>query len=120
MTTDSFAKVSGCQQHEPTEASWQNIANRSRNLLASARGGCQKKGFKAYLQTQDSALDELYNLAREKRCALLCFEADAQFCHRSLVGAEMIRRYGVEIIHADVKAAKNQTMNQLQPELLFS
>lgn len=79
-----------------------------------------KKGFKAYLQTQDSALDELYNLAREKRCALLCFEADAQFCHRSLVGAEMIRRYGVEIIHADVKVAKNQTMNQLQPELLFS
>ena len=32
---------SDCQQHEPTEASWQNIANRSRNLLASARGGCQ-------------------------------------------------------------------------------
>ena len=32
---------SGCQQHEPTEASWENITNRRRNLLALARGGCQ-------------------------------------------------------------------------------
>ena len=32
---------SGGQQQKPTEASWQNTANRSRNPLASARGGCQ-------------------------------------------------------------------------------
>ena len=32
---------SGCQQHEPTEASKQNTANRSRNSLRSRREGCQ-------------------------------------------------------------------------------
>ena len=32
---------SGCQQHEPTEASQQNIANRCRNSLPLGREGCQ-------------------------------------------------------------------------------
>nr|DAS92790.1 MAG TPA: hypothetical protein [Caudoviricetes sp.] len=30
------------QQHEPTEASWQETADRSRSLLALVRGGCQQ------------------------------------------------------------------------------
>ena len=34
---------SDCQQHEPTEASQQNIANRSRNSLPLGREGCQRK-----------------------------------------------------------------------------
>lgn len=73
------------------------------------------KGFKAYLQTQDEALLEVYELIQQQRCALLCFEADAQLCHRSLIAAEMIRRYGIKTIHADVKAAK--TMKPLQSVL---
>ena len=34
---------SGCQQHEPTEASKQNTANRCRNSLRSRREGRQWK-----------------------------------------------------------------------------
>lgn len=71
------------------------------------------KGFKAYVQTQGAVLEELHELAQEKRCALLCFEADAQFCHRSLVGIEMMRRYGMNVRHADVKLAKTMKPDQL-------
>jgi uncharacterized protein (DUF488 family) len=40
----------------------------------------------------DDALDELTELAREHRVALLCFEHDHATCHRSLVAAELVRR----------------------------
>lgn len=59
---------SGCQQHEPTEASKQNIANRSRNSLPLGREGRQAENekLKAELQTlseqqteQSEALQEL-------------------------------------------------------------
>lgn len=79
--------------------------------------GIYTKGFKAYLKTQDAALHDLHEMLREHRCALLCFEADARFCHRSLVAAEMIRRYAVKTCHTDVAAAK--TAKALQPALGF-
>ena len=75
------------------------------------------KGFKAYLKTQDAALHDLHEMLQERHCALLCFEADARFCHRSLVSAEMIRRYAVRTCHTDVAAAK--TVKVLQPALEF-
>jgi uncharacterized protein (DUF488 family) len=41
--------------------------------------------FKAHLETQLPALEELSELMREERCCLLCFEEDYNFCHRSFV-----------------------------------
>lgn len=41
--------------------------------------------FSAYLQTQESALALLARQAQASRCCLLCFEADPNRCHRSLV-----------------------------------
>ena len=38
--------------------------------------------FLSYLATRDSDVDILLELSQNKRCALLCFEADANFCHR--------------------------------------
>ena len=40
----------------------------------------------------DDALDELVELARTRRVAVLCYEADHAICHRSLVLAEVQRR----------------------------
>lgn len=39
----------------------------------------------AVLDEQISLLNVLHALCRERTCALLCFEADANKCHRSLV-----------------------------------
>jgi uncharacterized protein (DUF488 family) len=54
-----------------------------------------------YLDTQDEAMQELYNLASRERCALLCFEADANRCHRSLVVQTLRARWNprLEIRH---------------------
>jgi uncharacterized protein (DUF488 family) len=38
------------------------------------------------------ALDELAQLARHHRVAVMCFEADQQRCHRDVVLAELTRR----------------------------
>jgi hypothetical protein len=41
--------------------------------------------FKAHLETQLPALEELSERMRQERCCLLCFEEDYNFCHRSFV-----------------------------------
>jgi uncharacterized protein (DUF488 family) len=57
--------------------------------------------YMAFLKNQVLALDELNSLSMEKRCALLCFEADAQRCHRSLVACELKQQWNssLSIIH---------------------
>lgn len=63
---------SGCQQHEPTEASQQNIANRSRNSLRSRREGRQKKqeaidGKKYYIMIDynQSIVEQIIQMGNE-------------------------------------------------------
>jgi len=43
------------------------------------------EGFLKYLATQDDAVVELAALVATSNCALLCYEADHNFCHRSMV-----------------------------------
>lgn len=43
------------------------------------------RSFKAYLETQLPALEQLSGLMKGERCCLLCFEEDYNFCHRSFV-----------------------------------
>ena len=65
------------------------------------------KGFMKYLKTQDDTIAELSTLAVSKNCALLCYEADSNFCHRSMV-ADAVKEYcGARITH--IKAAAKTT-----------
>ena len=48
--------------------------------------------YKAYLETQEDALDHLWNLMKGDRCCLMCFEADFNFCHRSFIAERMVAR----------------------------
>lgn len=48
--------------------------------------------FLKYLETQDTALEELLSYARRSRCALLCFEADPNTCHRKYVAEALADR----------------------------
>jgi uncharacterized protein (DUF488 family) len=60
------------------------------------------EGFLKYLKGQEATIAGLSELVRSSNCALLCFEADYNFCHRSMV-ANAVRDYcgaGVQHIRA--------------------
>lgn len=64
------------------------------------------KGFLHHLDRQTEALQDLAMLARGSRCALLCFEADANFCHRSLVAQAISATKGLPVQHIRQAAVK--------------
>lgn len=55
--------------------------------------------FMAYLAQQDPALDQLAQLTARKSTALLCFEADFNYCHRSFVARAVAQRNQLPILH---------------------
>lgn len=57
------------------------------------------QGFLRHLDGQAEALQDVAALARGSRCALLCFEADANFCHRSLVAQAIHEADGLLVRH---------------------
>lgn len=61
------------------------------------------EGFLKHLKTQDVAIAELSLLAGSANCALLCFEADSNFCHRSMVANAVQKFSGADVVH--IKAA---------------
>lgn len=63
-------------------------------------------GFNEYINSQTDALSELVSLAKDSNCALLCFEADYNFCHRSLVANAVSKLHQVDVKHIDVKQSK--------------
>jgi len=72
---------------------------------AEARAGRpeeMKKIFRAQLAT-DEAQEQLVKVAdlvnQGRRVALLCLEADAQACHRSIVAAEVARLTGAKVVN---------------------
>lgn len=57
------------------------------------------KDFIQYLNTKETSIAELSSLVSSSNCALLCFEADFNFCHRSMV-ANAVRDYcGADVRH---------------------
>lgn len=63
--------------------------------------------FLKYLRTQGDAITELAGLVETSRCALLCFEADYNFCHRSMVADAVSKHSGASIKHIQVKATES-------------
>lgn len=51
------------------------------------------KAFEAYMATQSAALKELTTLSKAHTACLMCFEADYNRCHRSMV-ARNAQRFG--------------------------
>lgn len=66
------------------------------------------EGFLKHLATQGEAIAKLSALATTSNCALLCYEADYNFCHRSMV-ANAVKRYaGARIQHVQASGLKTQ------------
>lgn len=55
--------------------------------------------YRAFLDTQTNAVEELSALAVRHRVALLCYEADANTCHRRFVAAEAAGLHGARVVH---------------------
>lgn len=65
-----------------------------------------KRDFKGYLTSQHAVVAELSEIAQESHCALLCFEADYQMCHRSMVAEAVHRNCGLQVYHLQRAALK--------------
>jgi uncharacterized protein (DUF488 family) len=57
------------------------------------------KAFGAYLAEQTEAVAELAQIAQKSTACLVCFEADFNRCHRSLVARATARAGGPQVIH---------------------
>jgi uncharacterized protein (DUF488 family) len=72
---------------------------------AAARAGRHdrlRRIYAAHLRTAGARaeLDVLVELVRSgRRACLLCFEADAAHCHRSLVAAAVLARTPIDVVH---------------------
>lgn len=65
--------------------------------------------FNEHLFRQPEAVETLIHLARKESVGLLCFEADAMVCHRSLVARTTAQRCAeFSIVH--LKAAKTENL----------
>jgi len=72
--------------------------------------------YLAHLQTSPvvQALEQLAQQARASACALLCFEANHNLCHRSLVAQTLKRQHGFEVNHIPVVKAAAIEAAQLE------
>lgn len=76
------------------------------------------RGFIKYLKTQDDTIAQLSSLVVSENCALLCYEADSNFCHRSMV-ANAVKEYcGARVTH--IKAAAKTTNSVASLQLAYA
>ncbi len=52
--------------------------------------GRYSRRFKAYLETQEAAIERLIEWTGKEQCCLLCFEENFNFCHRSYVAEQAV------------------------------
>ena len=61
------------------------------------------KAFSAYLAKQDEAVTELAGISAKARACLVCFEADFDRCHRSIVARAVAHSGGPRVVHLTLK-----------------
>lgn len=75
-------------------------------------------GFLPYLQSQKDELLRLKTIADQETICLVCFEADARFCHRSYVAAAVneLSKCSFDIIHLDPGSITGVVWQKLQED----
>lgn len=69
--------------------------------------------FLKYLDMQHETLAELASMAGKSNCALMCFEADFNRCHRSMVADAVKQLNGIQVVHiqrAELNAATSASL----------
>lgn len=77
-----------------------------------------KEGFLHFLALQDDVIAEVAAMAATTTCALLCFEADYNYCHRSMVANAMSNVAGLPVRHLQARMLKTATAAVPQLELV--
>lgn len=77
------------------------------------------KGFLKHLSTQNDAVADLSALAATSNCALLCYEADHNFCHRSMVANAVKQHAGARVQHIQTSNVKTEN-NSAGTRLVFA
>lgn len=62
-----------------------------------------KLNFNRYLESQISAIAELAKISSSTSACLVCFEADYNLCHRSLIAKKCQNISGVNVTHVTAK-----------------
>lgn len=76
------------------------------------------EGFLKHLKMQEEAIAEVSALVASSNCVLLCYEADFNYCHRSMV-ANAVKDYcGARITH--IKEAEVRTASPASCRLAFA
>jgi len=57
------------------------------------------RGFLAHLRTQMEAITGLAQQVQTSRCALICFEADFRYCHRTMVADALSAQTNLPVQH---------------------
>ena len=91
--------------HRPALGCPKPIRNRYR---ADGDWANYKTAFLRYLDTQGEALSDVTEFATFANCALVCYEADYNFCHRSMVADAMARIGGMSVSHLSASSAKTR------------
>lgn len=79
------------------------------------------QGFMKHLATQSVAVADLSALAAVSNCALLCYEADSNFCHRSMVANAVGAHSGMKVAHIRPPALKIRKQSPAElPRLAFA
>jgi uncharacterized protein (DUF488 family) len=63
-----------------------------------------EKTFNSYLATQSSAVAGLAKFSKTTKACLVCFEADFNLCHRSLVARAAADAGGINVVHLTATA----------------
>ena len=63
-----------------------------------------EKAFNSYLAAQASEVARLAKFSKRTRACLVCFEADFNFCHRSLVARAAAAAGGPSVVHLTATA----------------
>lgn len=66
--------------------------------------------FLKYLQTRQEAIAQLSNLVGTSNCALLCYEADHNLCHRSMVANAVRDHCGAVVQHIQVAGTRKASL----------
>lgn len=66
-----------------------------------------RKIYASHLETDAAQLqlDQLAQLVRHERIALLCYESDATHCHRTMVAESLVKNQKSKIVHLRINTA---------------
>lgn len=78
------------------------------------------EGFLKHLASREEAISQLSERVATANCALLCYEADAAFCHRSMVAKAVKDCCGANVTHINTAPRRASAAREGTARLAFA